>query len=109
MMINILVLPPTPLQDHQAVTQAPGELPLPPNWNMKTTKEGREFFINHVTKITTWLDPRTGQESPTPGEEKTGAHSTYINRPPFLLRTVFIFAMASTLVGHGHHATLFRG
>ena len=45
---------------------AASEEPLPPNWAKKTTKQGRDFFINHVARITTWVDPRTGQESPLP-------------------------------------------
>ena len=43
---------------------AASEEPLPPNWSKKTTKQGRDFFINHVARITTWVDPRTGLESP---------------------------------------------
>ena len=43
------------------------EEPLPPNWSKKTTKQGRDFFINHIARITTWVDPRTGQETPIPG------------------------------------------
>ena len=42
------------------------EEPLPANWTKKTTKQGRDFFINHVARITTWVDPRTGLESPLP-------------------------------------------
>eukprot|EP00045_Choanoeca_perplexa_P008574 m.80535 g.80535 ORF g.80535 m.80535 type:complete len:400 (+) comp14545_c0_seq1:198-1397(+) len=34
-------------------------LPLPSNWEMAVTSAGQHYFINHVTKTTTWNDPRT--------------------------------------------------
>merc|ERR1712181_34040 len=36
---------------------------LPPNWSKKTTKQGTYYFINHVAKITTWVDPRGFKEA----------------------------------------------
>ena len=39
------------------------EEPLPPNWSKKTTKQGTYYFINHVAKITTWVDPRGFKEA----------------------------------------------
>jgi E3 ubiquitin-protein ligase NEDD4 len=38
---------------------------LPPNWTSQTAPNGRIFFIDHNTKTTTWIDPRTGKPSPT--------------------------------------------
>jgi hypothetical protein len=32
--------------------------PLPPNWTMERTPTGQIYFINHLTRITTWIDPR---------------------------------------------------
>ncbi|XP_053704848.1 membrane-associated guanylate kinase, WW and PDZ domain-containing protein 1 isoform X3 [Synchiropus splendidus] len=33
--------------------------PLPENWEMAFSDSGEPYFINHVTKTTSWLDPRT--------------------------------------------------
>jgi hypothetical protein len=32
--------------------------PLPQGWEQGATPEGETYFINHVTKTTTWFDPR---------------------------------------------------
>jgi hypothetical protein len=40
--------------------------PLPPGWDFSYSDKGRMFFIDHANKTTTWIDPRTGQPSPTP-------------------------------------------
>ena len=32
--------------------------PLPQGWEQGVTPEGEHYFINHVTKTTTWFDPR---------------------------------------------------
>jgi len=39
---------------------------LPEGWTMQVAPNGRVFFINHVDKKTTWVDPRTGRPSPLP-------------------------------------------
>lgn len=31
--------------------------PLPPNWEQAATAEGRVYYINHITKSTTWTRP----------------------------------------------------
>ncbi|CAF1080886.1 unnamed protein product [Didymodactylos carnosus] len=33
-------------------------LPLPEGWEMKKTLDGRLYFIDHLTQLTTWNDPR---------------------------------------------------
>lgn len=33
--------------------------PLPDGWEQKTTPEGEVYFINHIERTTTWIDPRT--------------------------------------------------
>ena len=68
-----------PWTDHDTSTGAPhfpqpGEEPLPVNWTKKTTEQGREFFINHVAKVTTWVDPRTGLESSLPSTARPTVH-----------------------------------
>jgi protein yorkie len=37
--------------------------PLPPGWEKATTLEGRIYFINHITRSTTWEDPRKAQHA----------------------------------------------
>ena len=70
-----------PWTDQDTTSRAPhiperGEEPLPPHWTKKTTEQGRQFFINHVAKVTTWVDPRTGRESTVPSTA----------RPPLVAR-----------------------
>ena len=47
--------------------------PLPAGWESKVTNYGRKFFINHDTKTTTWVDPRTGVASERPRAGGGGA------------------------------------
>uniref|UniRef100_A0A667Y8M8 WW domain-containing protein n=1 Tax=Myripristis murdjan TaxID=586833 RepID=A0A667Y8M8_9TELE len=35
--------------------------PLPEGWEQAVTPEGEVYYINHVTKSTSWLDPRIGK------------------------------------------------
>lgn len=44
--------------------------PLPPGWQMSRTDTDRSFFIDHINKRTTWIDPRTGKPSPQPGTQQ---------------------------------------
>lgn len=48
---------------------------LPPNWSMQVAPNGRVFFINHSTKTTTWVDPRTSRPSTIPNQNKV------VNKP----------------------------
>jgi len=34
------------------------DVPLPPGWQSEKTSTGQVYFINHLTKTTTWDDPR---------------------------------------------------
>ncbi|KRY83517.1 E3 ubiquitin-protein ligase NEDD4 [Trichinella pseudospiralis] len=47
-----------------------GDGPLPLNWQVQVAPNGRKFFIDHNTKTTTWIDPRTGKPTKLP-ERKT--------------------------------------
>ncbi|GAB5587048.1 hypothetical protein Unana1_01948 [Umbelopsis nana] len=38
-----------------------GNGPLPSGWEMRTTAEGRPYFVDHTTRTTTWVDPRRQQ------------------------------------------------
>ncbi|CAF0944386.1 unnamed protein product [Adineta ricciae] len=44
--------------------------PLPPGWQMSKTDNDRQFFIDHINKRTTWVDPRTGKPSPQPATQR---------------------------------------
>lgn len=39
---------------------------LPAGWSLQVAPNGRLFFIDHNTKTTTWVDPRTGKPSDLP-------------------------------------------
>lgn len=39
---------------------------LPPGWGMLIAPNGRLFFIDHMSRTTTWIDPRTGRPSSIP-------------------------------------------
>ncbi|KAI7905858.1 uncharacterized protein BX663DRAFT_549000 [Cokeromyces recurvatus] len=44
-----------------------GSGPLPPGWEMRTSAEGRPYFVDHNTRTTTWVDPRRQQYISTIG------------------------------------------
>ncbi|KAI9028089.1 hypothetical protein CLU79DRAFT_737674 [Phycomyces nitens] len=44
-----------------------GTGPLPAGWEMRTTPEGRPYFVDHNTRTTTWVDPRRQQYISTIG------------------------------------------
>ncbi|KAI7874368.1 HECT-domain-containing protein [Lichtheimia hyalospora FSU 10163] len=44
-----------------------GSGPLPPGWEMRSTPEGRPYFVDHNTRTTTWVDPRRQQYISTIG------------------------------------------
>ncbi|CDS12341.1 Putative E3 ubiquitin-protein ligase [Lichtheimia ramosa] len=50
---------------HNMTTAGSG--PLPPGWEMRTTPEGRPYFVDHNTRTTTWVDPRRQQYISTIG------------------------------------------
>jgi len=54
--------PPTPTPQ----IEAKNEEPVPNGWEISYTDKGRMFFIDHVGKVTTWVDPRTNKASPMP-------------------------------------------
>lgn len=35
-----------------------GEIPLPEGWDFGRDKDGKIYFIDHISKKTTWIDPR---------------------------------------------------
>ncbi|KAL9697233.1 hypothetical protein quinque_000674 [Culex quinquefasciatus] len=46
---------------------------LPAGWSMQSAANGRMFFIDHINRKTSWVDPRTGVASPIPGMGTAGA------------------------------------
>ena len=34
------------------------QLPLPDGWEVKVDESGRAFFVDHLARLTTWVDPR---------------------------------------------------
>lgn len=35
-----------------------GEIPLPEGWDFGRDYDGKIYFIDHISKKTTWIDPR---------------------------------------------------
>jgi len=58
--------PPTAAASH-GTAPAKTEGSLPRGWSSQTAPNGRVFFIDHNTKKTSWIDPRTGVPSLAPG------------------------------------------
>uniref|UniRef100_A0A8C7ZQ24 WW domain-containing protein n=1 Tax=Oryzias sinensis TaxID=183150 RepID=A0A8C7ZQ24_9TELE len=51
----------TQAADVAATSIIPDDVPLPPGWEMAKTPTGQRYFLNHLDKTTTWLDPRLSQ------------------------------------------------
>ena len=51
------------------VVTTPGEGPLPSGWEQRSTPDGRFYFVDHNTRITTWVDPRRTQPLSVPGTD----------------------------------------
>uniref|UniRef100_A0A8C6P542 Yes1 associated transcriptional regulator n=1 Tax=Nothobranchius furzeri TaxID=105023 RepID=A0A8C6P542_NOTFU len=47
--------------DVAATPIIPDDVPLPDGWELAKTLTGQRYFINHLEKTTTWLDPRLSQ------------------------------------------------
>ncbi|KAI8376778.1 E3 ubiquitin-protein ligase RSP5 [Blakeslea trispora] len=58
--------PSQPLSTNNNMTSA-GSGPLPAGWEMRTSAEGRPYFVDHNTRTTTWVDPRRQQYISTIG------------------------------------------
>ncbi|KFD73367.1 hypothetical protein M514_04650 [Trichuris suis] len=43
-----------------------GQGPLPTGWQTQVAPNGRKFFIDHNSKTTTWVDPRSGKPTAIP-------------------------------------------
>ncbi|XP_077556906.1 E3 ubiquitin-protein ligase Nedd4 isoform X3 [Haemaphysalis longicornis] len=54
------------LRPQLAAVPQPSPEGLPAGWSLQVAPNGRLFFIDHNTKTTTWVDPRTGKPSDLP-------------------------------------------
>ena len=41
---------------------------ITPDWSVQVAPNGRVFFIDHINKKTTWVDPRNSRPSPLPSQ-----------------------------------------
>ncbi|XP_035778225.1 E3 ubiquitin-protein ligase Nedd-4-like isoform X3 [Anopheles albimanus] len=55
------------------VPATPSAAGLPNGWAVQVAANGRLFFIDHINKTTSWVDPRTGFASPIPNAAGSGA------------------------------------
>ena len=54
---------------------------LPSGWEMKQTAGGRIFFVNHMERLTTWVDPRTGKPTAMPSPSQSNSHQQVNTEP----------------------------
>ncbi|KAG2133811.1 uncharacterized protein EDB93DRAFT_1173568 [Suillus bovinus] len=51
------------------------DVTLPAGWEERRTPEGRPYFVDHHTRLTTWIDPRTVQIAPSAISVSTSANA----------------------------------
>lgn len=47
--------------------------PLPPGWEQARTSEGQVYYLNHITRTTTWEDPRKSLAAQTAAQQHQSA------------------------------------
>ena len=52
---------PVPTSQHSPNVSMQNLGPLPPGWEQAFTPEGEIYYINHVNRTTSWMDPRLAQ------------------------------------------------
>ena len=52
-----------PIFVYMCVSRLQNEDPLPEGWEIRYTREGVRYFVDHNTRTTTFSDPRTGKSS----------------------------------------------
>lgn len=55
--------------------------PLPPGWDQARTPEGQVYYLNHITRTTTWEDPRKSLAAQT-GQQHQSAEQLLASPPP---------------------------
>ncbi|XP_048467765.1 pleckstrin homology domain-containing family A member 6-like [Rhincodon typus] len=73
---------------------------LPKYWNSAVTRDGRIFFIDDLTRSTTWIDPRSGQ----------GFRTGHRRHPdlPHGWEQAFTFEGATYFINHNDRTTAFQ-
>ncbi|KAG1746008.1 uncharacterized protein EDB91DRAFT_1080235 [Suillus paluster] len=69
---------PVPQPQVQNSTRSSGgyvDVPLPAGWEERRTPEGRPYFVDHHTRLTTWIDPRTVQVAASAISQSTSANA----------------------------------
>ncbi|XP_046662602.1 E3 ubiquitin-protein ligase Nedd-4 isoform X2 [Homalodisca vitripennis] len=61
---------PQPAEEAPTVRTDPSREGLPQGWSLQVAPNGRVFFIDHNSRATTWVDPRTGRASPMPNQRE---------------------------------------
>ncbi|XP_054277378.1 E3 ubiquitin-protein ligase Nedd-4-like isoform X2 [Macrosteles quadrilineatus] len=56
--------------NEEANRTEPSREGLPTGWSLQVAPNGRVFFIDHNSRATTWVDPRTGRASPMPNQRE---------------------------------------
>lgn len=60
--------------------------PMPPGWEQARTLEGQVYYLNHITRTTTWEDPRKSLAAQTAAQQHQSAEqlltSQQITLPP---------------------------
>ncbi|KAG0700134.1 hypothetical protein DFH29DRAFT_933710 [Suillus ampliporus] len=72
--------PPIPVPQPQVQNPARSsggyvDVPLPAGWEERRTPEGRPYFVDHHTRLTTWIDPRTVQVAASAISASTSANA----------------------------------
>ena len=53
---------------------------LPPHWEERETENGRKYYLDHVNKTSTWVDPRT---APQQQQNTTAIHTPNTASTPY--------------------------
>uniref|UniRef100_A0A182P7M2 WW domain-containing protein n=1 Tax=Anopheles epiroticus TaxID=199890 RepID=A0A182P7M2_9DIPT len=52
---------------------------LPLGWEINTDYDGKVYFIDHINKKTTWIDPRDKNGLPSPHSSKCSGHTAIVS------------------------------
>jgi hypothetical protein len=64
------------------ITHINGDIPLPPGWECERTSSGQAYFLNHLTKSTSWEDPRKLYNLPSNQVDISNDTRAIINQIP---------------------------
>ena len=63
---------PNPTTTPAPKTPEPQLNPMPPGWESRRTDDGKMYFVDHIQRTTTWLDPRKGDARKLPVDLPNG-------------------------------------